>query len=203
MDRRAFCRSAAAGIAMAGIARRSHAAAQRQEAAASAISAVIYDERYQDACEFAAALRLRGATAFPIQGCSSGCWYGELGERLRQRGSRVAGLTSYADLLIARSCGREMALRSLFEGTHDARGPDRVRHLYRISAPAPFLSSLARGEALIPSGLADILTRIGDGGATGWSMVEAEGRRRSDHPGYLTSWLLGPRTVASREAGSG
>jgi hypothetical protein len=84
---------------------------------------VIYDERYGDACAFADHFRIQGAATLPTRGDGTGLWYGGSGNILRQKGTAVAGLTTYPDLVIARSCGRELGLRLAFEAS------DRPDHL--------------------------------------------------------------------------
>jgi hypothetical protein len=203
MDRRRFCQSAAAAIGTAAVGAPSHASALAQGCDALPILAVLHDERYADAREFAFALRQRGALAFPISGSSAGHWYGELAALLRRKRGRVAGFTSYADLLVARYCGRELGQRLIFEGSHDARGGDEVRHRYRLIGVGP-LSELWRVPPKDHRELAAALARIGQRSATSSrierqsveasSLIETSGPKRPDHPGFLTSWLLETRS---------
>ena len=129
------------------------------------IIAVIYDARYADARAFAAALQPRGATLVSTRGDSAGIWYGDFGRHIRHSRGLVAGLTTYADLVIAQGCCREFGLRLVYEGAHDARGSDRVAHRYRQA------------------------------GAKSGTAGDAIGPRSPDHPGYLVSWLLAPTAV--------
>jgi len=129
MTRRGLLRCLAAGFFPTVPGRPAPVAAGVCENAAPPIVAVIYDERHRDAKVFAARLRRDGAVAFPAGGDSAGLWYGELATLLRRHGGRVAGLTSYADFVVARSCGREQALRLVFEASCSA--PDRPGHLTR------------------------------------------------------------------------
>jgi hypothetical protein len=76
---------------------------------------VIYDERYGDARAFADYFRGHGTAPLPTRGDGTALWYGGSGAALRQAGGAVAGLTAYSDLVIARSCGRELGLRLVFE----------------------------------------------------------------------------------------
>jgi hypothetical protein len=195
MNRRAFCRFAVTGIGFMAIAGRSLAAAARRENATAPILAVIYDERYAEAREFAATLGRGGAIEFPIRGSSACHWYGELAALLGRHRGRVAGLSTYADLLIARSRGRELGLKPVFEGMHDARGTKLVAHRYRMSGAADLARKLARKPALQPSELGQFLNRIDGKGNEDWRTVEAAGPRSLDHPGFLTTWLLGPRAL--------
>jgi hypothetical protein len=102
MTRRGLLRaSATLGLAALGPA----------EAGASAVAAVLYDARFAEARALAARLGGLGVPAFATRGDAAGLWYGALGARLRRRPGWVAGVTTYPDLVIARSCGRELGLR--------------------------------------------------------------------------------------------
>ena len=79
------------------------------------IVAAIYDVRFAEAWAFADHLRWSGAIVYPSHGDASALWYGDFGKCFRKRGGRVAGLTAYPDLVIARSCGRELGLRLVTE----------------------------------------------------------------------------------------
>ena len=86
-------------------------------------------------------------------------------------------------------------LQVAFEGVHDARGSDHAAHFYRT--PALYLARrLAGYSTLMPSDLAEFLIHIGTQGWQRWASIEAIGPRRSDQPGYLTSWLLAPPAAA-------
>jgi hypothetical protein len=115
VNRRDLLGLAVAGVALA-IPRLSMAIGPR-------LMSVIYDERYPDARAFAEHYRIRGAASFPTRGDGTGLWYCDSGSVLRKKGRAVAGLTTYSDLVIARSCGRELGLRLAFEAS------DRPDHL--------------------------------------------------------------------------
>jgi len=171
------------------------------------MAAVLYDERFRDAREFAAALERKGTIAFPIRGSSAGLWYGELRELLRRRTGKVAGMSTSTDLMIAVSCGRESGLRLLFEGAHDSRGTGYVAHRYRMLGAAGLLGRLARESAPRPAELARFLMCMDETVRAEWSTVEAAGPGRTEHPAYFTTWLLGPRpaieeTPDARKGGS-
>jgi hypothetical protein len=100
---------------------------------------VIYDERYADARAFAAYFRAHGAAPLPTRGDATALWYGAL----RQEGGAVAGLTAYPDLIIARSCGRELGLRLVFERPYQDRLAD---------PPALLAAALSRPSPAAPSG---------------------------------------------------
>jgi hypothetical protein len=104
MNRRGMLRSAAAGVALTVL----HRAAAKSGDPRQPPVTVIYDERHADARAFAEHLQRQGATTFATRGDASGLWYG--GAPLRNGGA-IAGLTTWSDFVIARSCAREFGLR--------------------------------------------------------------------------------------------
>jgi hypothetical protein len=164
MNRRGVLRSAAASVALT-VLRRAPAAG---EGLARPFIAVIYDERHPEARTFAENLRRHGAAPFPTRGDATGLWYGGA---LRQNAGAIAGLTSWSDFVIARSCGREFGLRVVFEQPHDP-GSDLSRYLDRVLFPVQ--ADPARG---------------------------ARDKIESGRPGQLIAWLLMPRTSATTERG--
>jgi hypothetical protein len=181
---------AAAGITLTATGRPTLAAGlPRKEA--SRIAAVIFDPRYSDAREFAAALERRGAVAHPIS--FSAAWHHELATVLAERGGMVAGMSTDADLFVAKSLCRDIGLCVVFEASHDARGSSRVTHLMRMRGDARHLNtSIVEGD-LRPGQSATAMACSDFDMRHGWSEARAEGPRSQDHPGYLTSWLLAPR----------
>jgi hypothetical protein len=89
-------------------------------------SIALYDRRYSDARRFAAAAQEHGAVAFDTGGDVATLWYCRRLEARIDRG--VAGLTSYADLLLIGDLLRSAGLRARFLVEHDARGGNLVRH---------------------------------------------------------------------------
>lgn len=160
------------------------------------ITAVVFDERYADCKIFADALVRQGAVAFPANADSAELWYGSLRAHLARHPGRVAGLTTYADFSVSQSCGRELALATLYEGAHDARR-SRTNLTHRLRAtgdgreiaaaftsPAsPWAESLANALCGVPA-TSDSALR---------NLSTATTPRSAGHPGYLASWLLGPR----------
>ena len=134
---------------------------------------VIYDERYTDARAFADYLRTHGAATLPTRGDATRLWYG--GARPRDGGT-IAGLTTWSDLVIARSRGRELGLRLVFEGRHDG-GFDRAGY----EDHAGQVAREPNGPARL---FAEAVTRV----AAGRDSIEASGRW-----GHLVTWLLMPR----------
>jgi hypothetical protein len=76
---------------------------------------VIYDERYAEARAFAEHIARPGAVVLPTRGDATGLWYGGSNSSRGQIAGAVAGMTTYPDLVIARSRGRELGLRLAFE----------------------------------------------------------------------------------------
>ena len=108
MNRRGFLKTSV-GLS-AGLLHRPASAA-----ASPRIAAAIYDERFIRAQAFAKRLRRDGVILFATRGDASTLWYGALGTLLARQGGKIAGLTTWPDLVIARSCGRELGLRLAFE----------------------------------------------------------------------------------------
>jgi hypothetical protein len=165
------------------------------------ITAVVYDERYTDCTLFADALIRQGAVGFPTNGDSAQLWYGLLGAHLSERAGRVAGLTTYADFSISQACGRERNLSAMYEGAHDGRrSKNSLKHRLRTMGDAGALSrAFARAEAGWPESVANALSHLPQVGdlATG-NLATAITPRSPSNPGYLTSWLLVPRSFTSQ-----
>jgi hypothetical protein len=157
------------------------------------ITAVVYDERYADSTIFAGALARQGAVAFAADGDSAQLWYGPLRAHLAQYSGRVAGLTTYADFTVAQSCGRELSLASIYEGTHDARRSRLlVTHRVVVAADATEIAmAFAATGATWSENLAKSLNRFAPPNPSPRrAKFSATTERSPGHPGYLTSWLL-------------
>jgi len=164
------------------------------------IRAVLYDERYADSRSFAQALEKQGAISFAVSGDAASVWYGALRVCLKQAGGSVAGMATHSDWLISRLCGRELGLKAVYEGSHDSRASHRLIHRLHgggaerevyaalLHPGVPWAESIARG----------LFRSLGrSGGAIGGTapITRTDAVRTggsSDHPGYLTSWLLDP-----------
>lgn len=167
----------------------------------SRATAVVYDERYSDCRMFAETLARQGAVSFPTGGDAASVWYGALCAHLERFGGSVAGMTTDADLLVSRACGKELDLRMAYEGSHDCRASGRLKHRLRgsgverevyaalLRADAPWAESIA--SALDHPPLADQIVNAIAGAPTVTTPQSA------GHPGYLTSWLLTPSIGAS------
>ncbi len=179
------------------------AAAGASEPAASPIlppiTAVVYDERYADCKLFADALIRQGAVAFPANGDSAQLWYGPLRAHLKQRAGRVAGLTTYSDFSVSQACGRELSLVTLFEGAHDARrSRTTLTHSLRVAGDETQIAASFANSALPwAESLANALCRVpATRDSTIGNLVTLATPRSRNHPGYLASWLLTPRSPA-------
>jgi hypothetical protein len=105
MNRRDFIVSAVAGSTLMELGRRP------ADADTIPVLTVIYDERFAEARAYAAAIRPLGAALFATRGDTGALWYGPVGARIRRLGGCVAGMTTYADFVLAKGCGRELGLR--------------------------------------------------------------------------------------------
>ena len=163
------------------------------------ITAVVYDERYTDCTLFAAALIRQGAAGFSTNGDSAQLWYGLLGAHVAQHSGCVAGLTTYADFSVSQACGRELNLAAVYEGAHDGRRlKTNLKHRIRATGGASEICNAFSGAELAwPESLADALSRVPEShGQAIRNLATATTPRSADHPGYLASWLLVPRSPA-------
>jgi hypothetical protein len=163
------------------------------------ISAVVYDERYADCRLFADALVRHGAVAFGANADSAQLWYGSLRAHLAKHPGRVAGLTTYADFSVSQVCGRELNLATLFEGTHDARrSKTNLTHRLRAIDDAREIAAMPGADAPWSESLANALCRLpSTRDAALRNAATATTPRSPGNPGYLASWLLGPRVSSS------
>ncbi|HXX46304.1 MAG TPA: twin-arginine translocation signal domain-containing protein [Candidatus Acidoferrales bacterium] len=205
MKRRDFLKGAAmvpAGVAAA----QWSAAAEAFGAKSSRITAVVYDERYADCRVFAESLARQGAMLFPTGGDAARLWYGALRAHLARYGGGVAGMTTDCDLGVSRECGRELGMRIAYEGSHDGRTSNCLKHRLRggdeanavyaalLRADAPWAESIATALARPPLGERIINAIAGTPTIT----TPASGA----HFGYLTSWLLTPLTRTNQRGQS-
>ena len=92
------------------------------------VDVVVFDERYDEAVQFAAELEQAGAVALATRGEIVTQWREcpTLAERSRRL--RIAGLTLHSDFELLRSFSAAMGLRVLHEGRHTRRAGGEVRH---------------------------------------------------------------------------
>jgi hypothetical protein len=157
------------------------------------IAAIVYDERYSDSRSFADILLRHGATPFPVNGDCGRLWHAALTEHLVGNRGSVAGLTTDSDFVVSRACGRELGLRLVYEGAHDSRGSNDVTHRLRSTAyEREIVAALGSDRASWAEALAQSLLRLpsNDSAAIFRAPMSLKTPRSSDHPGYLTSWLL-------------
>jgi hypothetical protein len=200
LDRRNFLKDAGTlAVSAALLGSGASAMTAPWEANPSRITAVLYDERYSDCRGFADAFIRRGATPFGTRGDIASLWYGALRAHLARRGGCVAGLTVHSDLVVSQSCGAELNLKPLYEGTHDCRASDALTHRLRIHGnDNEIAAALLHSDADWARSLAHAL------GQAAWNNDSARSEssairtsRSGDHPGFLSSWVLGaPRAGA-------
>ena len=202
MKRREFLKGAAIVPATVAAAQWS-AVAESFGARPSRVTAAVYDERYADCRTFAETLAGQGAvTTFRTSGDAGRVWYGALRAHLARYGGSVAGMTTDCDLGVSRVCGRELGMRIAYEGSHDGRASDCLKHrlcgggdaneVYAalLRDDAPWAESIARvlGRPPLTERIIDAIARVP-------TVATAPS---AGHPGYLTSWLLQPRQWASQ-----
>jgi len=150
----------------------------------SAPAVVVYDGRYSDARLFAATARRRGAVALPSDRDVAGLWYGRL-ERGRAAGA-VAGLTTYADMMLMEGLAREAGRRMTIRIAHGARG---VSILHDVERGTPDMARvLADAERRWPLALWSVFAGRADPVRAAVSSEPAG--RAADHPGLLLSWVV-------------
>ncbi len=192
MNRRDLLKRAGAAIIPAAILGSRLPALGISRLGTSRIKAVVYDERYSDCRSFADILVQHGATPFPVNGDCGRLWHGALREHLVGSRGSVAGLTTDSDFVVSRGCGRELGFGATYEGTHDCRGSNCVTHYLQSDAYQQEIAALASEDASWAETLAQSLFRLPthDRGAIFRDPISLKTPSSSDHPGYLTSWLL-------------
>ncbi len=193
LDRRTFLKDAGALTASAAlIASGAPGIAAAAATDGQRISAVLFDGRYSSCRAFAGALARNGAMAFNVQPDAAALWYGPLRDHLVARGGCVAGLTTFSDSMLSQSFGRDFGLSPRYEGAHDSRGSDVLKHQLRAGAGVDEIAgALREADSDWAEALAVALARS--------NSIARAGRRRlavafttrvGDHPGFLQSWLL-------------
>jgi hypothetical protein len=206
LDRRTFLKDASAlTVSAAVLAAGAPIGASPLKPDGARISAVLFDGRYSSCRAFADMLARNGARAFNVQPDAAALWYGPLRDHLATCGGCVAGLTTFSDSMLSQSCGRDLGLSLRYEGAHDSRGSDALKHQLRASAGVDEIAGALRGaDADWAEALAAALARS--------TSISRAGRRRSaialatrvgDHPGFLQSWLLAKKMPGCASAGSG
>jgi hypothetical protein len=182
--------------------------ASRAGPSVSGIAVAISDERYSDSRRFAAALHGQGAQVFTSEPDLVHVWRNALAARVNQRDFRIAGLTTHNDFEVMRICAREAGLKVSYEATHDCRGSEHLVHQVRqvkSGVGEQVIAPLREGRSDWVEALAFALARnaslegVGAPGSSVMSRAAAASqapRRSADHPGFLTSWLIGVAGVA-------
>jgi hypothetical protein len=188
MQRRAFVKGS---MAVAGIWALGTAAAHAAPRGAR-IHAVIYDERYADARRFAAVLGEEGAALLPARSNLVRLWYEAPSRTILANATRIAGLTTQSDAVVARAMAAARGLRVLYEAMHDGRGMAGLTHRFeRANGPelARRINNSGAAWAGVVAAEVNAAALACDGAALAARTV---GENRSpDFPGTLASWLLG------------
>ncbi len=193
LNRRTFLKDAGALTASAAL---MASGAPGIAAAASAdgqrISAVLFDGRYSSCRAFADALSRNGARAFDVHPDAAALWYGPLRDRLVVCGGCVAGLTTFSDSMLSQSFGRDYGLSLRYEGAHDSRGSDVLKHQLRAGAKVDEIAgALREADSDWAEALAGALARSDSISRAGrLQFAVAFTTRVGDHPGFLHSWFL-------------
>jgi hypothetical protein len=155
------------------------------------IGAVLFDGRYSSCRAFADGLSRNGARGFNVQPDAAAVWYGPLRDHLLACGGCVAGLTTFSDSMLSQSFGRNFGLSLRYEGVHDSRGSDVLKHQLRASAKLDEIAAALRGaDSDWAEALASALARSSSISRPGRRLAVALTTRIGDHPGFLESWLL-------------
>ena len=159
------------------------------------IDAVLVDLRYPDSRVFADELAARGAKVFSTDGDLGHLWRGELGALYARGGVRVAGLTPHSDLFLSVALANETGTKAVcsFEGWHDCRGSETLRHTLEGGATTRGLGAELDGAG--PGWAKALAHRVADAAAAGRPYVKDSSvtgtARTADHPGTLISWVIG------------
>lgn len=180
---------------MAPIAQAFGKTAETARPAPPPIKAVLVDPRYADSRAFAEALQAQGAKVFSVEDDLGHLWRGELGSIYGAGGARVAGLTPHSDLFLSLSLAKETGAKAAcgFEGWHDCRGSDTLRHTLEGGEGARGLAAEldAVGEAWASALAQRVSAAAAIGKATVADASTGGAPRPADHPGTLISWVIG------------
>lgn len=146
----------------------------------------IHDARFSDARAFAAAAAASGAIHHASERDVAALWYERLGPEARS--AAFAGLTTYADMVVIGGIAAEAGRRLSFRASHDGRGRERIRHAV-LTGNRRAAGLLDRSGGAWPQALWAFLSDRPDRLA-GLPQSAQPGRRASDHPGVLWSWLV-------------
>ncbi len=191
MNKREFVGCAGAVSALALLDGPLAVATARSSTAASALAAVILDERYSDARRFADVLQGRGARRLATQRDVSRLWTGELDAIVTTAGA-LAGFTPHSDLMLMADWGAGRNLRVHYLGFHDSRASGVMWHRLRSGAESSErIRSLdwnhAAWAATLARSLADAaFDGLGDTACT----ITTRQRPGGDFPGTLVSWVI-------------
>lgn len=72
---------------------------------------VVYNNLYPQACAFAASLTAQSVRSLAVEGDAGRLWYGTLRTLVDGGARRIAGMTTYTDLLILETLARDKGLR--------------------------------------------------------------------------------------------
>jgi hypothetical protein len=97
----------------------------------AAVLGTVIEPRFAPAALLAGALGRAAARTWTIRHDVTQLWYSCLAREWRERGSSVAGLTSYAVLFCLEHLARSEGMRVVFRGEHRAAGGNWVAHSVR------------------------------------------------------------------------
>ena len=192
MNKREFLGSAGALGALTLVGGPLAAPAELGAVSAVPLAAVIFDERYSDARNFAQALRGRGARPLATQLDVSRLWTNELDALAGTTAGALAGFTPYSDLLLMADWGASRSLRVRYLGMHDSRASAVLRHRLRLMAGS---DGRFQGLDWHQDGWAAMLARhLADSAFEGprkcsLSLTTRQ-RPGADFPGTLVSWVI-------------
>lgn len=206
LDRRTFLKDASAlTVSAAVLAAGAPIGASPPEPDGARISAVLFDGRYSSCRAFADRLNRHGARAFNVQPDAAALWYGPLHDHLAACGGGVAGLTTFSDSMLSQSFGRDLGLSLRYEGAHDSRSSDVLKHQLCAGGRVDEIAGALRGaDSDWAEALAGALARSDSISQVGRRRLAATLTTRiGDHPGFLESWLLAEKVPGCPSTRSG
>jgi hypothetical protein len=106
--------------------------------------------------------------------------------------TRIAGLTTQSDAVVARAMAAACGLRVLYEGMHDGRGIAGLMHRFeRANGPELARRINDNGAAWAGAVAAEVHSAALASDDTALMAHTAGADRSPDFPGTLVSWLLG------------
>jgi hypothetical protein len=160
--------------------------------------AVIVDDRYAVARRFAEALTGGGTACLTTLGEAVTVWRNQCRPRLPAHAWRLAGITTYCDFMVLRTCARSLGGRLVHVGEHEFQESGTIVHAVSAGQSAETLTNALRHDDWAYH-TAQALAHARLDGIYGDELAVriAVSNPATDRPGTLVSWVIartgGPR----------